>query len=83
MSSLTDSERNFLSAQIKKAKTYQIFCYLDIAAVIAIITYMVITGHVNSIRVVLAIILLINARSNLRQYKLATILGAVDLSSIS
>ncbi len=83
MSSLTDSERNFLSAQIKKAKTYRIFCYLDIAAVIAIVIYMVITGHVNSIRVVLAIILLINARSNLRQYKLATILGAVDLSTIS
>ncbi len=66
---LSDKEQKFLTSQLKKEQLYLYFCVLDIIIALAMLFYMGFLAEINATRVVLAIILLINARSNLKQHK--------------
>jgi len=66
---LTDNEEIFLRRQIDKEKFYFYFCLLDIVIAISMLIYMLFQGLFDTTRFILSIILLLNARMNLKQYK--------------
>ncbi len=69
MIKLTLTEQNFLEKQIKKERFYLYFCLLDIIAALSILFYIVFQSSFDSTRLIIMIILLINSKINLKQYK--------------
>ncbi len=76
---LTSVEQKFLAQQLKREQIYLYVCALGILVAVAIIGYMSIWGHFDSTRFVLAIMILLNARSNLKQYKNIQLLKKLSL----
>jgi hypothetical protein len=76
---LTLVEKKYLKQQIKKEKIYLIFCGLDIVIAFGMIIYITLPNAFDTTRLVLAIVLLINARSHLKQYKNIQLLKKLSL----
>ena len=79
---LTSVEQKFLAQQLTREKIYLYVCVLGILVAVAIIGYMSIWGPFDSTRFVLAIMILLNARSNLKQYKNVQLLKKLSSSLV-
>ncbi len=73
-SSLNRSDSKFISKQISLERYYFYFCLLDIMVAIGILIYILFLDTFNSTRFILSIVLLLNARSNLKHYKIIKII---------
>jgi len=67
---LTEAEQNYLQQQLKRVKLFLVFCIINIIVAAGLLIAMATDWlHYDSARLVLAIILLLGARSYLRLYK--------------
>ena len=66
---LTDSERRFLARQLRYGRAYLYFVAAEILAALGLFGYMLAHGRLEGTRFALAVVLLLAARGNLKQYK--------------
>ena len=76
---LTAAESGFARAAIRRERLFLALSVLGVAVAIGLIAHMVYRrlddpGYALGIRVTLAILILLNARQNLRQYRYAAVL---------
>ncbi len=79
-SRLNSSERTFVDKQISLERYYFYFCLLDILVATGIIITILFIEPFNSTRFVLSIVLLLNARSNLKHYKMIKIVKKTNVT---
>ena len=70
---LTPAEVRFLKRQLRYGDSYLFFCFIQVLVALGIMLHMTIAGFDGS-RFGLAIVLLLYARSNLKQFKNASLL---------
>ena len=82
MAPLTDSERRFVRRAVRRRKLFLSLSLIGIAAALALVAiYAVLTLYHHRLdlppRVVIIVLVLLNARQNLRQYRYAGVLEKI------
>ncbi len=66
---LSEKEKKFLKLQLSKQKVYLALCWVNILIAVLMLVYMLYNQVYESLRMILILMLLLNARSNLKHFK--------------
>ncbi len=76
---LTEGQRRFAGRAIAKKGTFWLICWIGVAAAVALLVYYGYSwvhdpDYALGLRAALVVLILLNARQNLRQYRYASVL---------
>ena len=85
---MTEADRRFVDRAIRRRRLFLALSWIGIAVAVALTAYYAHRRYLDpqfplGARVALVVLILLNARQNLRQYKFATLLAAARAASAS